>query len=163
MTNSGNVIKNVWDYFVAHCSICEEQFSVASENKTNINHLAEHLVNSHQIQWEAKQYRCNECTYETRSKSMISYHRRSVHQNIKYNCDQCEKIFLLKTSLKNHIKSAHQGARYFCRECEKQFTQAGDLAAHVNSQHKGVKYNCEFCEKQFKDKKKLEDSYQIIA
>ena len=84
---------------------------------------------------DSKQYKCQQCDYQSAKKSHVERHIQVKHEEAKYLCHQCDHKAATQINLKNHIESKHEGIKYPCQQCDYQATQAGHLQQHVKSKH----------------------------
>ena len=59
-----------------------------------------------------------------------------------FRCDECDYNFKTKGTLKIHVQSFHEKLRHSCNQCDKQFTQTAGLKKHKQAVHENVKYPC---------------------
>merc|ERR1719342_2054913 len=94
---------------------------------------------------DLKTFKCIQCNYKAKQKSLLKRHVKTQHEGIKYPCQLCDHQATTTDSLQQHIKSIHQGVNYQCQLCDYKVNSPSNLRKHVQSKHEGVNYQCQIC------------------
>ena len=89
---------------------------------------------------------CSQCDYQTKDKSYLQQHIKTIHEGFKYPCDQCDYKTAYRHHLFSHIKSKHEGVKYQCDQCDYKAAYKQNLLRHIKSIHKCVRYPCDQCD-----------------
>ena len=93
----------------------------------------------------ARDNKCPNCDYHTKSKFRLKIHFGALHGNATYACTFCEFKSGYKQALKQHVQSQHEGAMYPCDECDFKSKYKSGIFHHVKVVHRGFRYVCEYC------------------
>ena len=86
------------------------------------------------------------CDYQASQQSYLEVHKQSVHFGKKYLCTICGQKVSSKSHLSYHIKSKHNEREHHCCDsCNKQFLSKRALSAHTRSVHQGITSICNIC------------------
>ena len=70
--------------------------------------------------------------------------KKRIHL-VNHKCDICSKDFKSKSVLRKHIQAVHEEIKYPCNRCEFKSTQKGNLQTHIESVHEKIKHSCILC------------------
>lgn len=156
------------------CLICGKSFTQKSNLK---KHSAVHLERNvkkndeTQISFEIvtkvgrkhaiepiETFKCQNCDFETNSKSDLKRHKLSIHSDSDLvNCEQCSHVFSNQKLLGLHVKRCHaimgagdEKSSFQCSICQKGFATQEYLKKHFLTHNQDAEYQCDTCEKMFK-------------
>ncbi|XP_039449418.1 zinc finger protein 816-like [Culex pipiens pallens] len=97
-----------------------------------------------------REFLCEICAKEFKTKKQLNDHLEVVHQGTKrYKCDICNKSFTRNASLAEHKLILHAGINQFsCNICGRAFGKEDSLKTHLST-HLGRRFRCELCNKTF--------------
>ena len=133
------------------CPIC---FKVLGNKWRMKTHLETHA--------QVRNYVCDICQSDFKSKSSLRCHKREVHQKLEEDvpCNFCGQLFSHKKKLQNHILGKHKAAK--CKLCEHISESRVDLKRHMKEKHaesipKSVEKEafCDICGKVFQGSSSL--------
>ena len=61
---------------------------------------------------------CEQCDHESKAKSALKEHHKSLHNMVKQKCLNWGSQFSSKGNLRRHVESLHEGKKYLCDACE---------------------------------------------
>ena len=110
------------------------------------SHTLKPILSSTPKKRQAKQLKCNECSYTTTSSGNLSRHRRSIHRKEKVSCTLCTKVFGETYDLRQDVRAEHDKVQLLCEI----FNNRASLARHRRIHHSGRnKFICEHCGRQY--------------
>lgn len=144
----------------------EKRFKCEQCHKTYLtNHLLVIHLKSHD---NLKEYKCEECPFETNSPYDLSNHVKRIHNPVRaYDCAKCSKFFKRRCDLRNHYESVHSELKTYvkCPVCETIVLEKG-LPSHMINRHstKGMArpYVCNICGKAERYEKNLQRHYDSV-
>lgn len=125
------------------CDICQKVFK-------DVKTVKDHKISVHTNDFSAFNFRklCDICGL---AKRKFENHY-VIHFDVRaFKCQLCSCDYKTKTMLEDHIRTVHMGEkRHKCVYCEKRFSYAADKARHEIGVHtKKFKHICQFCGKCF--------------
>ena len=91
---------------------------------------------------------CEECEQRFDSKTEMTNHLKSKHQEKECKCDECDEYFKDISNMKIHIQKNHVKILFKCTECEQSFRSSNNLKTHVSYKHKRKGYMQEILKKE---------------
>ena len=83
---------------------------------------------------------CNQCAYQTTTKTSLTNHMQWKHEGVKYNCNQCSKQLSSSWHLKRHVKEVHskikESFKYLCNYCDFKASVPSKLRIHTLGKHR---------------------------
>jgi KRAB domain-containing zinc finger protein len=129
------------------CQFCGQKF------------LSNHNLKSHyKTHTEVKEFKCDLCPSEFKSKGGVTYHLRAVHARSiekKYLCSLCGFKFFNNFKLQLHINTHTEERPYKCDICDRGFNQPYALTSHKTLKHKILPYVCSKCGLGFRVKSEM--------
>jgi KRAB domain-containing zinc finger protein len=125
------------------CHLCQKVF----ENKRK---LTKHKSSSHRD----KSYQCDQCGFQTKTKSSLRVHTLRHTESRPFQCDHpgCLSRFKDKEHLNSH-KRSHNDSLYECYLCAKRFKSYIHIKSHLAQHFDALKkYSCEICSKVYSTK-----------
>ena len=145
-----------------------------------------------QVHEVKKSYSCDICSHVFNTKSYLSRHISTVHDNdtfpiVEFSgndpllisdlkesifheqekpfpCSECKASFSLNGNLKKHIGAVHEGKRPFkCSECDSSFTHKGNMNMHIAAVHEGKKpFKCSICDSSFLFESRMNQHIAVV-
>lgn len=152
------------------CNECEQEF----KNKDRLQHHAKlmkvyncdncneqfrclYALRSHEKMLHVRSYKCDQCSYVTSAKSVLTYHK-NIH-NKKFSCMTCAKYFASSNNLKHHQMKHKHGIyakvpelQFPCNECKNIYRTKYCLSAHKLAMHSHKTFQCDYCSSIFKNR-----------
>jgi hypothetical protein len=103
-----------------------------------------------EIQPSLRPTMCPECGKMLGSVSHMKKHVKAVHWKEKnYQCDQCDQAFATRSGLTRHTETRHQDGVHMCEFCMRTFTAQAYVTDHVRREHSESTVQCPTCNKKF--------------
>ena len=131
--------------FLQHvCEICGKLYA---QKKVLIRHLTLHN---------------NDLSAANHSEASLTYKStKRDNRELLFECGQCGKTFLSKSSLTKHTQTKHNNFVFGCLYCSKSFPRKDCYDIHVEKyKDKNVGLNCDNCQKSFTNKRQLARNHQ---
>ena len=93
-------------------------------------------------------YICHLCEYKSTKQSKLTFHIKSIHEEVKYFCPECQFKAINQIGLNFHINTNQHRLnrlKYSCDKCEYTATWVNNLTMHIKSIYEGMKYSCDQC------------------
>ena len=143
-------------------SVLEERLSSleSKDRETNNPHIIENIseTSNECEQSEAKQFKCENCSFETNSERGLNIHKKRKHTNYeseKYpkSCDICETVIGSIKEMRKHLKthsfsgeySKYSTQNYKCEDCNFISATTETMEVHVGKCHKDI-LECGLCD-----------------
>ena len=114
-----------------------------------------------EIHTDVRQFVCEICAADFKTKANLKTHTREVHQRVveDVSCSFCGEKFSRKRNLQSHILKKHKAAE--CRKCQLTFQTGYELEKHRWKEHNTQAF-CEICGKVFQGKEMLSCYHLLI-
>ena len=118
-----------------------------------------------------KTFDCDKCNKVFRTRSRLSRHQISLHDESaekKFKCEQCDRPFLEKYNMMKHIDLVHNKVkRFFCKECGKGLYKRCDLLHHIVVKHPDTtqppqEWKCVECKKTYPHSRALKHHTRVV-
>ena len=131
------------DLEVQTCSKCNKNFKNLMELTSHFNKDHERIDN----QWQ-----CPICSKNYANQTLLSFHVKSTHLDVKKKCSECDDFYPLK-SFKHHMKTMHGSEFFKCEKCEYWTSEKGNYKRHLRVMHPNKKreksFLCDDCDQKF--------------
>ena len=80
--------------------------------------------------------KCEQCEFETHTKTTLKIHIDSIHSGIKYDCTLCDYKGSQKGQVRTHMEMVHFKKKYPCNICSLEFASKQNVQKHLRKQHR---------------------------